>query len=713
MNKKYVFFDKFVFRTPLYSYDRAHLKSNIEDNAFDEGLFLASPELYRERNKMVASGKSDAKMEQSLYKYLTRATTRCTPFGLFAGCSTGSFGEGESAITLVDRESYRRALRLDMDYLCSLVENLETRPEIREKIKYYANDSIYDLGGKLRYVEYEYRKKQRIHKISSVDRDEYLTGVLEFVGSGKYIHEIVEHLTDDEIDAADAREYVEELIAAQLLKSELGLSVTGNDALDELIKQLQSIDDGSEIVGKLSEIRRLLNAIEATPLGGATQDHYRAIVSIVKEIGVDFEPKYLFQCDMYKPVACGTLSAGIKDDLASLIDLLVRITPRQSSSVLDNFRHTFKEYYEEREMPLLQLLDSELGIGFAANGTMDEPNELLKGLGGKIDVAPQGPSLPKPKSVVESVMFKKYLEYIRTGADKIVLEDTDFSRGKHDHDSVPATMHMICSVIGDKMLLKSCGGSCGANLLGRFGHIDRSIENLSKEITGMDQELNSDVILAEIVHWPESRTGNILFRPSLRDYELHYLARPSVGEEFRISLSDLMVSVRGNRVILRSKRLGKEIVPRLTSAHNYSSNVLPVYRFLCELQAQNMHKGLFFSKGDQFADQEHYPRVEYKNVVLSRAKWHIDKKSFPDKYEDVASFLEEKRIPSRVIIADGDNEQYIDFNDEQGVALFRDMMGKRKSILVKEFLFDEGDSPVNDNSGGRYCNEFIFICRKE
>lgn len=713
MKKNYTFFDRFVFRTPFYSYDRKSLKTRISDMAFDEAIYLASPDFFKERNRTVASGKHDPKIEQSLYKYLTRATTRCTPFGMFAGCSTGYFGDDDSAITLADQSSNKRIVRLDMNYLCTLVQNLESQPEIREKLKFSPNDSIYYLGGRLRYVEYDYVNKQRVHRISSVDPDDYLKSVLEFAASGKYIHEIVDFLTDedDEIEEGDAREYTEELVSSQLLKSELELSVTGDDAFEKLIARLNDIDVAADIAGKLAAIKDILAGISTVPSNEALEK-YQSLVSIIKETGVAFDPKFLFQCDIYKPSVEGALSQNIKEELSSLIDFLCRITPAPPrTNNLSEFCKTFHEYYEECEMPLLQVLDSELGIGFSHNGSADEPNDLLRGLGGmhRIDSSIQQPAR---QSILEPVLLKKYIEHIRNGTDRITLEDSDFGKGRPYTDDLPATMYLMCSIVGGKYLVKFCGGSSGANLLGRFCHLDPSIEDFAREITAMDQRLNPDAILAEIVHLPESRTGNILFRPVLRDYEIHYLAKPAVTDDFCIPLSDLMVSVNKGKARLRSKRLNREIIPRLTTAHNFSNNALPVYRFLCELQTQNIRGGLYFSWGSMLSGFDHKPRVEYGNFILSRAQWLIDKETFPKPDEDIEPYLEERHIPRCVVIPDGDNEQYIDFQDEQSVDLFRSMLDKRKSVTVEEFLFDSGESPVKDISGGRYCNEFIFACHK-
>ena len=43
--------------------------------------------------------------------------------------------------------------------------------------------------------------------------------------------------------------------------------------------------------------------------------------------------------------------------------------------------------------------------------------------------------------------------------------------------------------------------------------------------------------------------------------------------------------------------LGRRVIPRLTSAHNYDAGSLGVYRFLCALQGQGVAAGLAWDWG--------------------------------------------------------------------------------------------------------------------
>src|SRR5262249_17650610 len=126
-------------------------------------------------------------------------------------------------------------------------------------------------------------------------------------------------------------------------------------------------------------------------------------------------------------------------------------------------------------------------------------------------------------------------------------------------------------------------GPSGVRLLGRFCHADPLLGERVKAHLRQEEALRPDAIFAEVVHLPEGRVGNVLHRPLLRAFEIPYLGQPSVRREWQLPLDDLLVSVADGRILLRSARHGREVIPRLSNAHNFSSNSLGVYRFLCAL----------------------------------------------------------------------------------------------------------------------------------
>ncbi len=260
-------------------------------------------------------------------------------------------------------------------------------------------------------------------------------------------------------------------------------------------------------------------------------------------------------------------------------------------------------------------------------------------------------------------------------------------------------------------------GSRATRLLGRFTTMSAEIHDWCAAIAAAEQAATPNAIIAEIVHLPENRVGNILMRTTFRPYEIPYLAQSSVAEDFQIPLQDLMLSVRGDEVILRSKRLNKRIIPVLGNAHNYSYNALPVYHFLCDLQSHKERSCFGFYWGNLSSQFKFLPRVRYENLILHRATWQLKKadyelltKSKSDELmQNVAVFRQQWNMPERVLMVQGDNELLIDLRHLLSVQTLVQEIKNLSNITLAEFLFDDQNALVQDEQGGNYTNECVAV----
>lgn len=512
MKPTFIPFPDFVFRTPLFPLD-APAEDTTLSPEFREALYLASPELYE--GCVSKDRKKQTKFERSVLKYRHRAMTRCTPFGLFAGCSTGKIADSTS-IELPATTDNKRRTRLDMQYLCALIQEIERDPNVREQLVYYPNDSLYEIGGKYRYVEYRYKKSQRQHTVASLEIDEALATLLNTAADGATIEQLVQALVDDEITTEQAHEYVIETIASQVLKSELDPCVVGEDVLDTLIDKLSRLQN-VPLLQPLRQIQELLNRIDAQPVG-TTLPLYDEILSIVKNIGVGYEPKYLFQTDMFKPVHRAQVDEKTVSRIVRLIDFLAKITPPNEHPTLQNFIQAFQSRYEEAEVPLAVVLDGELGLGYPVSSGSGDVNPLINDL---VFPGRYSNAVTVTQTPADRILFEKYIENARKEGHVVLLEDKDFEKLDYKHQ-FPDTIAVMCSLLDNDLInIKSVGGICAASLLGRFCHIDESIMALVKEIADFEQRQTPDVIFAEISHLPESRIGNIASRPVFREHTLH------------------------------------------------------------------------------------------------------------------------------------------------------------------------------------------------
>lgn len=733
-------FSTSILRSPLYPLEFSTTllsKENTTDKELQnvcrkdvvkEAIFLASPDLYNELQKWLNNEISDIKkierLKISLTKYLIRMSIRCTPFGLFAGCTVGKVGD-KTNIKFSSQKKYFRHTRLDMNYLCALAQDLSKHPQIKDKILYFPNSSIYESDNQIRYVEYHYTEKsRRIHHIVAVDNSEYLQTILKASTRGAYKFDLAKLLVDDEITMDDANEFVDELISSQLLVSEIEPAITGNEFLEQIIDVLNKIEGVDEIKKSLLIIKEKIKSIDKSSIGTPVSKYYD-IVDNIKPLGTEYELKFMFQTDMIKPAIDCTIENDIIKDVRKGIEIINMLTPSLSETNMSKFREAFYERYEETEVPLLQALDIESGIGYLQN------NAAIAG-----DINPLVDDILLPRNVIQnnirwdniqSFLLRKYNEAIIKNKYETEITENDLkelSVNGINWDDLPLTFSTMIQIVEDKtperdkykIYINSVGNPSATNLLGRFGHADKEINKFVKEITLKESEIEQNAIFAEIVHLPEARLGNILLRPVLRDYEIPYFAKSAVDIDYQIKLDDLMLSVHGNRIVLRSKRLNKEIIPRLSSAHNYSFNALPIYQFLCDLQTQNLRGGLGFSWGAHENDYAFLPRFCYKNLIFHRATWNIKQKEITDfmKIKDekkllcaVEAWREAKMMPINVLLADGDNELLLNLKNVLCVKTLLTLVKKRFSFKLVEFLFSN-EHPFIKNEEGMFTNQVIL-----
>lgn len=737
----YQSFSSFIFRSPCFHIDLFTEWLEKLDDSFDffkgilvrndlkEAIFLASSILYGEIPKYLGERlkpKERNKFVISVLKYLSRMASRCTPFGLFAGFSLGHFGD-ETNIELADTSKYCRHTRLDMNYLCGLSQDICKLPEVRAHLKYFTNVSIYSMGEKLRYVDYFYKGSKRVHNICAVDNSIYLTAVLEKALTGCKIDELAALLVKEDTILAEATAFIHELIDNQILISELEPAITGKDFLGQIIAILSEIPAMEEMCKKLTRIASLLIEIDNSMIGNS-MTQYLVIEDIIKELGTTYEPNFLFQTDMFKPVNKAVLDKNIIQSVQEALELMNKLTIIPSETLLSKFAERYYERYEEQEAPLLEVLDTETGIGYRQISSDISPL-----VAGYVFPEHRSDNVDVKWDLIQSVLHTKYLEAYKANAYTIIIEEKDFNFLEPNWNDLPTTLSCMCEIfcyeVNPLIYIHGAFGSSAANLLGRFCHVNKELENYVREITTFEQSQNQNTIYAEIVHLPESRTGNILLRPVLRPYEIPYLGKSSVSKEFQIPLSDLYISVRGKRIFLRSKRLNKEIVPRMSTAHNYANNSMPVYHFLCDMQTQGLRSGLNFSWSNLYDKHEFLPRITYKNVILSLARWTIKTSDFikllglDDKKQDdmnmslqlsdmamsgLKKWCKEKQLPHYVTLPDGDNALFVDMESILSILTLISVIKKRPSFQLEEFPFDKDKAIVKDKAGRAYTNEFIF-----
>lgn len=724
--------------------DRARLRTRLRDLVcrpeVREALFVASPDLDARLDVWLREPESEPgqKMERALVRYFARMAGRATPFGLFAGCSVGTLGD-QTHLELADRGCYRRHTRLDMDYLVLLTDALAREPDLRPALAFGVNTSLYAAQGRLRYLEVRRDGKGWTHHQMALEASGYLEATLARARGGASPEALAAGLVADDPEASreEAREYIDGLIDSQVLVSELRPAVTGPESLGGLVQRLQALSPhppqlspegrGEKSAGDLlDEVRRQLEALDAGGLG-ADPSCYRRLARLLEGLPGQPDLTRLFQVDMVKPVVQASLGPAVLAEILRGATLLQRLARRPRDDRLARFREVFASRYEGREVPLVEALDAETGVGFGTlTAGATDASALLDGL-----TFPKAEDEQVPWRRREALLLGKLSDALAHAPHEIVLEPRDLEEmAETDPPPLPGAFAVMATVAAAseadlargefQVLLDGAVGPSGARLLGRFCHADPQLHRWVEQHLRAEEALEPDAVFAEVVHLAEGRLGNVLARPVLRAYEIPYLGSAGVPAERQIPATDLRVSVQGDQIVLRSARLGRRVIPRLTSAHNFEMSQ-GLYSFLGALQSQGTAGGLGWDWGP-LRDAPFLPRVRSGRVVLARASWQVGEDEWKPlvqaqgatRFRKVQSWRQARRLPRWVFVADADNELPIGLDNALAADTLVELVKGRKRFRLVE-LFPGPDQLCARGPEGRFVHELVvpFVRMKE
>ncbi|HKG93853.1 MAG TPA: lantibiotic dehydratase [Gemmatimonadaceae bacterium] len=705
---------------------RARLIAATAPPEVRDALFVGSPDLHEALGAEPGAAPEERarRLDRALARYFVRMAARATPFGLFAGTSVGAVAD-ETCLTVGPRAAYRRLTRLDVGYLSAFVDGVARDPALRASLCYRPNPTLYRAAGRLRYVEWRSdAEKGRTHHLVAVDDTPYLRATLERAKHGAGVDALAAALVDDEITREQADAFVGELVSNQLLvPADLPLAVTGPGPARPLEDALRGHPATTRLADALRTAREELAAIDAAG-PGADPARYRAAARALDGAPAEVKLSRLFQVELTKPAPGATLGRAVVSEILRGVELLHRLAaPRPDPFA--RFREAFTKRYEGRTVPLVEALDDEAGVGFAlssgAGGDGAEP--LLAGL-----ALPSRADATVPWGPREAVLMRKLGRALQEGAGEIALDARDVEEMTADAPApkpLPDAFGALAVVAaasaqaidrGDfRILLRGADGPSGARLLGRFCHADDALRERVEEHLREEEALDPDAVFAEVVHLSEGRLGNILARPLLRGYEIVYLGHSGAPRERQLPVTDLLVSVERDRVLLHSARLGRRVVPRLTSAHNYAWRGMAVYRFLCQLQTQGTSGGVTWDWGPALGASPFLPRVRCGRTVLSPARWRVAAAELKQlgahaagaaQFAAVQRWRAERRLPRHAQLADADNLLPVDFDNVLSVETFVQLVKGRPEATLEE-LWPGPDELCAVGPEGRFAHEVV------
>lgn len=680
------FFDLQIIRTPNFPIE-PYKPLNCEDPFFRESIYIASPILH---SSLLNNSSVSDKLLNSLMKYDLRIKNRATPFGMFASVGVVEWGNNKSGKLQLNSKYFKRTL--DEEILSKLEAHILTDKKILCNLSFKSNTSIYVRNEFINYLEVNSKNE---FELNSSEADEFIINLIDFSKTIRSHEELVKWVVKNaDVSIDEAKEYIEELYNNQVLIPNTSIEVSG---YNKLLKLKNTIDISAipqntknlitDIVQKLDEST---DSYQFSNIGKGITDSLSALLDIPKD-------KSFFKVDSFVTLDEENkfVSADLKELLMDSISPLIKLKfsrNGQSNERLNEFIKSFYSRFNTREVALSTVLDPETGIIYSENDS-GHTNTLSN----------QYQTLFK-----ESERDNKPIELSEL-TNNINVDPNACLK------DIPATIYMVYKNHGgiaddDLPLLEisSLGGSSGVNLVSRFAYGNEQIKNICEKVVEFENDnLADNTIYAEILHVPNAKVGNILGRQDLREYQIPLLSFTS--DDNTIQINDLMVSVDivMNRIYLKSKKSGKYIIPRLSTAHNYrQKQLLPAYRFLSDMQfANGVISNLTFNWDPELYSLRRLPRVVHKNIIISRERWCFPPTEYPSE-KTLNEFIKNNSIPDKVLLCINDHYLPIDFNDKSSCKLFFKELKKTPFLELKEVI-DSKDFIVQDESSQGYNNEFI------
>ncbi|HUQ79660.1 MAG TPA: lantibiotic dehydratase, partial [Gemmatimonadaceae bacterium] len=253
----------FILRTPLLPFDTllewaaagpdenalfAHLRALAARPEVAEALGLASADL-----SVALAGKPSRKVLLALARYVTRMSSRATPFGLFAGCSVGVMGETTN-LALPPLAAYARRTDPGVELLLRVSDSLDEATLQRAPL--IPTSTRYELAGQLRYVE----ERGVDHPLRAARAGRELHTALALASQRLPASELADALAREvgaPIDAA--QRYVGQLVANQILVPDIRPRPTADDPARDFASRLQSIGapQAAAVDALTDELRRI------------------------------------------------------------------------------------------------------------------------------------------------------------------------------------------------------------------------------------------------------------------------------------------------------------------------------------------------------------------------------------------------------------------------------------------------------------------------
>ncbi|WP_053063520.1 lantibiotic dehydratase family protein [Nocardiopsis sp. RV163] len=642
------------------------------------------------------------KATASVLRYVLRADSRATPFGLFAGVAAATFSERSRVVW---GGAHRRVVSPGGAWVAEVVSALEAPPVVREHLLVVVNNTVVEERGHLVVPQYarpapgapgsdaeqvEVRVNSAVRLVLETAREPVSWSTLQAKLAAEY--------PDEPAVSTDAM--LARLVQVQALLTSLAPASTETDSLGCLVSSLAQHNTCAppETRPLMSLLQKAHTATEEHNCGGRSStlgkaDEAVSRVSRVQPLGVDVR----VDADMALPVTV----ARAAEQAAHMLTVL---SPYPDGlPAWHTYRERFADRYGDALVPVREVVHPQTGLGFPAGYAITDAEGRAESLTDRdrwlLEQA-QAAALDRRREISADALL-----------DELAARQSALPPG-HTELNLRVESPSRAALDSGRFRVAVLGASrSAATMAGRFAALAGVRGDLREAVS---RTTSAGAVPVQLSFPPlRARSSHLVRSERLLDHLI------SVGEypasvPGQLGVDDLAVGCDDGGLFLFSRILARRVEPVVPHALNLRYAPL-LTRFLAELPRAGRAVVIGFDWGAAFS-LPFLPRVRSGNVVLANARWRVRAADLPPRTapwpqwrQAWSTWAERRSLPGVVDLGKGDQRLRLDLAEPAHLFLLRAQVDKEGGTVLTE-------APDPRSSGwceGRPTEVLVQLCRKE
>lgn len=617
-------------------------------DAIREAVLIASPGLASQVDKLLESSAADTparkrrRLHKGLLKYALRLSSRCTPFGAFAGVAVLAVGDVEPLLG----PSHIRHVRASGAVTRRLVRLARTMPQVR----LYPNPALMERADRM--VVRVMRGSNDTHTQSSI-RATGPARLAVAACSGTATRQDVERQVAAAYPTAGrtkVRELIDQLLAAEVLLCEAEHSAFDSDPLVRLPDAVEGVVEMRAAVAKYSDA--------SDPAKDGSLDellHLSFVGGVQRDIHVDLELDVSGQIPTLVVDAARNAVTALAPTMGHL----------PMNSGLNEFADEFAERYGRTLVPFLTAIDEELGIGYPrAYEAVAQRRPAITN--------EEDPDVERRRALIGRLLQQAAADRL----DAVELTDADLA-GFSEPSGLPSTLDVILKLRREPLGLRASiigMGFPGGSAVGRFTAVMPRAYDFARRCVEIDSAWWADStggrgILCGVDYIAGSDSINeVSTTAPLYPMTLAVNARPPKSAGAVLTLADVYLGFAEGRMRTVLADGTPLSFRQLTMATTRAS--AKAVRLLRDISDAGIQRP-FWSWGEAESIMNCLPEVRYKGVTLTEQRWRFPASADRSKVA-LKEWITTTGISRYVLVGPYDNQLHLDTRHPRHLDLLLD-----------------------------------------